>query len=60
MVAVHSNEMLIEALEGATIVSGEIHDDEGMTLYLQDGRALLFVSSEFAVMLKRFSMGKLH
>ena len=56
----YSNALLLEALEGATIVAGEITDDEGVTLYLQDGRALIFVSTEFALMLKRLSMDKVH
>ena len=56
----YSNSALLEALEGATIVAGEIIDDEGVTLWLADGRALYFVSSSFGLMLKRLSTENLH
>jgi hypothetical protein len=56
----HSNSLLLEAIEGATIVAGDMTDDDGMTLYLADGRCLMFVSNEFAVMLKRLSRKELH
>ena len=60
MITTYSNEAFLEAIEGATIVSGEIVADEGITLYLLDGRTIYFVSDSFALMLKRHSMKGLH
>jgi hypothetical protein len=55
-----SNSLLMEAIEGATIVHGDINEDEGVTLHLGDGRVLVFVSDSFALMLKRISVRGLH
>lgn len=57
---IFSNEALLEAIEGATIACGDIHEDEGVTLHLLDGRCLIFVSDSFALMLKRVSNKGLH
>ncbi len=56
----HSPEEFLNSIEGATIASGEIHNDEGVTLYLLDGRALVFVSDSFYMILKRISNAGLH
>jgi hypothetical protein len=55
-----SNQAFLEAIEGATIICGDINESEGVTLHLADGRALIFVSDCFGLMLKRVSMEKLH
>jgi hypothetical protein len=50
----------MEALEGATILHGDINEDDGVTIYFEDGRVLVFVSDSFALMLKRISSRGLH
>jgi hypothetical protein len=55
-----SNSLLMEALEGATILHGDINEDDGVTIYFEDGRVLVFVSDSFALMLKRISSRGLH
>lgn len=57
---IHSNSTLLESIEGSTIVSGEINENEGLTLYLADGRCLVFVSDAFAMKLFRLSKRELH
>lgn len=60
MTTYYSHDEFLNEIEGAIIVTGEIHADEGITLYLQDGRALIFVSDSFALALKRMSTKGLH
>lgn len=57
---IYSNQAFIEAIEGATIFSGDIREDEGVTLHLTDGRCLIFVSDCFALKLMRISTKELH
>jgi len=56
----YSNTAFLEAIEGATILCGDIREDEGVTLHLSDGRCLIFVSDCFALQLMRISTEKLH
>lgn len=56
----YSNHAFLEAIEGATILCGDINESEGVTLHLTDGRVIVFVSDCFGLMLKRISTEKLH
>ena len=50
---------ILEAIEGAVIVSGFVEDENGLHICLADGRVLILVG-EFAVGLYRNSHEKLH
>jgi hypothetical protein len=53
------SERIIEAIEGATIVSGRIDDGEGLCLDLADGRTLI-IAVAFALSLMRIETARLH
>ena len=50
---------IIEAIEGAMIVSGRVDEGEGLCLELADGRSLV-IAGVFVVTLMRFESEKLH
>lgn len=50
---------IVENLEGATIVGGEVEDDEGLHIHLQDGRVLV-IAGFFAMALVRPDERSLH
>ena len=52
-------ERLLDALEGAVVVSGRIDDGEGLLLTFQDGRCLV-IAGVFALSLMRLDTEKLH
>lgn len=54
-----STSRILDALEGATIVSGRIDEGDGMCLNLQDGRVLL-IAGVFAISLQRIDRESLH
>ena len=50
---------LVDQLEGATIVSAEVREEEGMHIVLEDGRVLV-IAGMFALSLMRLDTGRLH
>lgn len=50
---------VLEQVSGATIIDSDVSDEEGMHLYLSDGRVLIIVG-QFAISLMRVSNEKLH
>ena len=50
---------IMDAIEGATIVSGRIDEGDGLCLNLQDGRCLI-IAGIFEISLHRFDREKLH
>ena len=50
---------ILDAIEGAVIVSGYIEDDEGMHLVFADGRCLV-IAGMFALSLLRLDRERLH
>lgn len=54
-----STTALIETLEGATIVCGDVDDEEGMHLHLADGRVIVIVG-EYALSVLRVTRERLH
>lgn len=54
-----SPRQILDLVDGATILSSDASDDEGMHLYLSDGRVLIIVG-EFAVSLMRLDTEGLH
>lgn len=50
---------LLDQLEGATIVSNTVEDDEGLSLYFKDGRVLV-IAGQFALSVLRQDTDKLH
>jgi hypothetical protein len=50
---------LLDLVEGATILSSDVSDEEGMHFYLSDGRVLVIVGT-FAVSLLRVDTERLH
>ena len=50
---------ILDAIEGAVIVSGYVEDDEGMHLAFSDGRVLI-IAGVFAISLMRLDRERLH
>jgi hypothetical protein len=53
------SERIMEAIEGATIVSGRVDDGEGLCLDLSNGKTLV-IAGMFAISLQTFADAKLH
>jgi hypothetical protein len=45
-------ERIIELIEGATIISGYVEEEDGLHLVMQDGRVLLIVGDFTVALLK--------
>lgn len=54
-----ATDRIMDAIEGATIVSGRIDEGEGLCLQLEDGRVLL-IAGVFAISLQRLDRDSLH
>ena len=50
---------ILDEVDGATILSSDASDEEGMHLYLSDGRVLIIIG-EFVVSLMRIDNERLH
>lgn len=53
-------DQILDQLEGATIVSWECSDDEGMHLVMADGRVLVIVGSFAVGFLQSIDKKRLH
>jgi hypothetical protein len=58
-VKVVNAQRVLDQLEGATIVSCEVQEDDGMHMVLQDGR-ILVIAGLFALSLLRLDRERLH
>lgn len=54
-----SPRQILDLVDGATILSSDASDEEGMHLYLSDGRVLVIIG-EFSVALLRVDTERLH
>ncbi len=53
-------EEILEQIEGATIASSYIEDDDGFHICLTDGRVIVIAGHFGIAILPRSDMGKLH
>ena len=54
-----SAERILDQLEGATIVSHYVEDDEGLHICMADGRVLI-IAGMFVISMMRLSEERLH